>query len=233
MPFLFQRRYGPEHRAMSRNYVHTCLEQSLAASGLTDATGQPLSFKPHDFRRLFLTDAIRSGLPPHIAAKIAGHKVLDTTMGYAAIYPEDVVAHHRAFIARRRSLRPCEEYREIMPEEWQDFLGHFELRKVALGICTRDYGTPCVHEHACIRCPQLRPDPAEMPRLQGIRANLQDRLAEAKEHGWLGEVVAIEASLTAADQKLAGMRQLASRHTTIHLGMPDFRRDVGRASRPS
>jgi hypothetical protein len=67
-------------------------------------------------------------------------------MGYAAIYSDDVIAHHRAFIARRRAERPGEEYRNLTPEEWQEFLDHFELRKVALGICTRDYGTPCVHD---------------------------------------------------------------------------------------
>jgi len=149
MPFLFQRRHGPENRAISRNYVSKCLHRLAEASGLTDAAGQPLSFTAHDFRRLFLTDAIRSGLPPHIAAKIAGHRVLDTTMGYAAIYPEDVISHHRAFIARRRSLRPGGEYRDVTPEEWQEFIGHFELRRVALGICTRDYGSSCQHEHAC------------------------------------------------------------------------------------
>src|SRR5208282_1612061 len=108
----------------------------------------------------FATEALRSGLPPHIAAKILGHADLGTTMGYAAIYSEDVVAHHRAFIARRRALRPGEEYRDLTPEEWDQFLHHFELRKVALGVCTRDFGTPCVHEHSCVRCPQLRPDPA-------------------------------------------------------------------------
>ncbi|MFE7571449.1 site-specific integrase [Streptomyces sp. NPDC057539] len=59
--------------------------------------GDPLEWRPHDFRRIFVTDAIRSGLPPHIAAKICGHAALDTTMGYAAIYPEDVITHHRAF----------------------------------------------------------------------------------------------------------------------------------------
>ena len=218
---------------MSRNYVHKCLDRAVAASGLTDATGQPLRFTPHDFRRLFLTDAIRSGLPPHIAAKIAGHRVLDTTMGYAAIYPEDVITHHRAFIARRRSLRPGEEYRDLSAEEWQEFLGHFELRKVALGVCTRDYGTPCQHEHACVRCPQLRPDPAQMPRLEEIHINLLDRLSEAQEQGWLGEVAAIEASIAAAGQKLTAMRQLAAKHTTVHLGMPDFRPDAGRSSKDS
>jgi hypothetical protein len=36
-----------------------------------------------DKRRIFVTDAIRSGLPPHIAAKVCGHSTVDTTMGYA------------------------------------------------------------------------------------------------------------------------------------------------------
>ncbi|MFE1091721.1 integrase [Streptomyces sp. NEAU-PBA10] len=146
----------------------------------------------------------------------------------SAIYPEDVITHHRAFIACRRSLRPSEEYREPTAQEWRDFLDHFELRKVALGVCARDFGAPCVHEHACIRCPALRPDPAQMPRLQEIHAKLGDRLSEAKEQGWLGEVAAIEASLAAAEQKLTTMRDVAARHTTVHLGMPDFRSSAGR-----
>lgn len=183
MPFLFQRRCGPEDRATPRNYIYTCLNDALAASGLTGPGDEQLRYTPHDFRRIFVTDALRSGLPPHIAARICGHRMVDTTLGYAAIYPEDVINHHRSFIARRRSLRPSEEYREPTAQEWQDFLAHFELRKVALGVCARDFGTPCVHEHACIRCPVLRPDPEQMPRLEEIHANLIDRLQEAKEQG--------------------------------------------------
>ncbi|AXI76476.1 tyrosine-type recombinase/integrase [Peterkaempfera bronchialis] len=202
MPFLFQRRCGSEDRAIPRNDIYTCLNDALAASGLTGPGNEQLRYTPHDFRRIFMTDALRSGLPPHIAARICGHRMVDTTLGYAAIYPEDVINHHRFFIARRRSLRPGEEYREPTAQEWQDFLAHFELRKVALGTCARDFGTPCVHEHACIRCPVLRPDPEQMPRLKEIHANLLDRLQEAKEQGWLGEVAAIEASLAAAEQKL-------------------------------
>jgi hypothetical protein len=230
MPFLFQRTFNIEHRHMTRAYVAGCLNRAVAASGLTDAANSPLTFTPHDFRRIFVTDAIRGGLPPHIAAAICGHQLLDTTMGYAAIYPEDVITHHRAFIARRRAQRPSEEYRDLTPEEWDEFLGHFELRKVALGVCTRDYGTPCIHEHACVRCPQLRPDPAQAPRLQEVRANLLDRLHEATEHGWLGEVAAIETSIAAADRKLEAMRQIAAKHTVTHLGMPDFRAATGRST---
>jgi hypothetical protein len=76
----------------------------------------------------------------------------------------------------------------------------------------------------------LRPDPARLPRLKEIRANLLDRMHEAKDHGWLGKVAAIEASLAAADRKLKAMRLLAARHTVTHLGMPDFRAATGRST---
>ena len=117
----------------------------------------------HDFRRLFITDAIVHGMPPHIAQLVAGHRDINTTMGYKAVYPEEVINGHRAFIARRRALRPGEEYRTPTDEEWAEFVGHFEHRKVAIGDCGRSYDTPCIHEHSCLRCPLLRPDPAARP----------------------------------------------------------------------
>ncbi len=109
---------------------------------------------------------------------------------------------------------------------------NFELRKVALGVCGRDYGTPCAHENACVRCPLLRVDPAQIPRLEEIHANLADRLQEANEQGWLGEVAAIETTMAAAARKLEAMRDLATRttSTSIHLGMPDICPSAGRRS---
>lgn len=226
MPFLFQRRFGTEDRPLTRSYIRECLVAMSQAAEIT-AGGQPLEWRPHDFRRIFVTDAIRSGLPPHIAAKVCGHSTVDTTTGYAAIYPVDVIEHHRAFIARRRAERPSEEYRELTTAEWDEFLAHFELRKVALGTCGRDHGTPCQHENACVRCPLLRVDPAQMPRLEEIHTNLVDRLAEANQQGWLGEVAAIETTMAAAAQKLEAMR--AARSMTVHLGLPELRSSVGRS----
>jgi hypothetical protein len=57
---------------------------------------------------------------------------------------------------------------------------NFQLRKLELGECGRPYGTPCKHEHACIRCPSLRLDPRSRSRLVEIIANLRDRIEEAK-----------------------------------------------------
>lgn len=36
----------------------------------------------------------------------------------------DVIAHHRAFIARRRAERTSEEYRELTAAGWDQFLAH-------------------------------------------------------------------------------------------------------------
>jgi len=147
MPLLLQRRLGTENRPIGTDAVRDLLDSALAHSGLTDLDGKPLKFQPHDFRRLFITDAVMNGMPPHIAQLVVGHRDVNTTMGYKAVYPEEVINGHRAFIARRRTIRPGEEYRTPTDEEWEEFLGHFERRKVALGECGRAYSSPCIHEH--------------------------------------------------------------------------------------
>jgi hypothetical protein len=103
------------------------------------------------------------GHPPHIAQVIAGHRDINVTLGYKAVYPDEAIQAHLAFLARRRALRPTEEYRSPTDTEWQEFLGQFERRKVATGICGRALGTPCIHEHSCLRCALHWPDPALRP----------------------------------------------------------------------
>ncbi|XVQ86470.1 tyrosine-type recombinase/integrase [Microbispora siamensis] len=230
MPLLFQWRVRLEDRPLSVTPLRTFLNHALQACALSDASGRPLRFTFHDFRRIFVTDAVMHGMPPHIAQLVAGHRDINTTMGYKAVYPEEVINGHRAFITRRRALRPSQEYRTPTDEEWEEFLGHFQRRKLSLGTCGRSYDTPCIHEHACIRCPLLRPDPAQRPRLADICANLTDRIAEAERHGWTGEVDGLKVSLTAAQHKLAQMDEIATRRnsTLLSLGMPSFPSIAGR-----
>ena len=202
-----------EHRAVSETSLRQYLDHALAAIGIIDAGGRTLRYTFHDFRRLFITDAIMHGMPPHIAQLVAGHRDINTTMGYKAVYPEEVINGHRAFIARRRELRPSEEYRTPSDEEWTEFLGHFERRKVAIGDCGRSYDTPCIHEHSCLRCPLLRPDPDERRRLTQIHDNLQARIAEAETHRWFGEAEGPKVSLAGARNKLAQMDQMTANNS--------------------
>ena len=228
MPLLFQRRFGAENRAIPRRGIETALARAVDRAGLTGPGGTRLEFTPHDFRRIFVTDAVMSGLPPHIAQVICGHRSIDTTMGYKATYPEETIEAHRAWIARRRTTRPSAEYRTPTEQEWEEFLGHFQRRKVSLGTCGRAYNTGCTHEHACIRCPMLQPDPGQRPRLVEVRDNLRDRITEARDQGWLGEIEGLQISLAAADSKLTDLDRLTTRRTTVHLGMPTLDRLAGR-----
>jgi integrase len=234
MPLLLQRRLGTENRPIGTDAVRDLLDSALAHSGLTDPDGKPLKFQPHDFRRLFITDAVMNGMPPHIAQLVVGHRDVNTTMGYKAVYPEEVINGHRAFITRRRKMRPGEEYRTPTDEEWEEFLGHFERRKVALGECGRAYSSPCIHEHSCIRCPLLRVEPGQRQRLANIRSNLTARIAEAHREGWLGEAEGLQVSLAAAEAKLAQVDSLiARRRDAVSLGMPSFPDIAGRAVAPT
>ncbi|PQP26752.1 tyrosine-type recombinase/integrase [Rhodococcus opacus] len=231
MPLLFQRAIGLETRPIPIGGVRDLISGALARSGLTDTAGRPLDFAPHDFRRLFTTDAVMNGMPPHIAQLILGHRDINTTMGYKAVYPEEAIDGHRAFIARRRALRPSEEYRRPTDAEWEEFLGHFERRRLALGDCGRAYGTGCIHEHSCVRCPLLRVDPAQRHRLVDIRDNLITRIAEAEHKGWVGEAEGLRVSLAATREKLAEIGTAVARgNATVALGIPGFRELAGRTA---
>jgi integrase len=221
-PLLFQRRFRGYDQALQEPTLRDMLAAAITRAGIAaPATGQPLSYTPHDFRRMFITDAVLNGLPPHIAQVIAGHRDINVTMGYKAVYPDEAIQAHRAFLARRRALRPGEEYRAPTDAEWQQFLGHFERRKVAAGTCGRAFATPCPHEHACIRCPMLWPDPAQRHRLTEIRDNLTARIAEAEREGWHGETEGLRISLAGAEDKLTQISRRTA--TTADLGIPSIR----------
>jgi site-specific recombinase XerD len=231
MPLLFQWRRRMENRPVGETSLRTYLDHALGALGVKDTSGHLMRYTFHDFRRLFITDAIMHGMPPYIAQLVAGHRDINTTMGYKAVYPEEVINSHRAFISRRRALRPSEEYRTPTDEEWAQFVGHFAHRKVAVGDCGRSYDTPCIHEHSCLRCPLLRPDPAARPRLVQIRDNLIARITEAESNHWLGEAEGLKVSLAGAETKLAQMDQIsAQRNHPVQLGIPSFADAAGRTS---
>jgi hypothetical protein len=210
LPYLFQRQWRSQGAVMNPGTVGTLLAKACRRADLVDSAGSPLTFTPHDFRRFFATEAVNGGLPIHIAAKLLGHLDLNTTKGYVAVYPEEVIRQYQGHLVRRRGSRPAIEYREPSEKEWEEFSTHFRHRKMALGDCYRPYGTPCPHEHACVRCPMSRMDPVQLARLLQIEENTRTLLAEAREHGWDGEVQGLEETLHHIGEKKAqGERMMA------------------------
>ena len=112
LPHLFQRKAGWRNYAMAGGAIRRLLVDTLRRAGLRDNAGAELNFTPHDFRRIFATEVVSGGLPVHIAAKLLGHRSLATTQAYLAIFDDDLIRAYRAYLSRRRTIRPPVEYRE-------------------------------------------------------------------------------------------------------------------------
>ena len=223
LPFLFQHQIGALRSVFSNSWALGTLRRVCdeLASAHPEFTGA--RFTPHDFRRIFATELVNNGLPIHIGAALLGHTNLQTTRGYVAVFDEDVVRHYQQFLQHRRELRPTEEYRATTEQEWTEFEEHFDKRKVELGGCARPYGTPCAHEHACIRCPLLQINPKMLPRLDELEADLLTRKARAESEGWLGEIEGLDLTISFLRDKRDQTRRL-SRPSATHLGMPTLTR---------
>ncbi|WP_309484560.1 tyrosine-type recombinase/integrase [Streptomyces himalayensis] len=219
LPYLFQRVQSGTPRALSTSGVRQIVLNAAKALIPTHPEFAEIRFAPHDFRRLFATDLVNNGLPIHIGAALLGHLDIQTTRGYVAVFDEDVIAHYTEFLDRRRAKRPPTEYRRPTDEEWSDFQEHFDKRKVELGSCGRPYGTPCQHEHACLRCPMLSINPKMLPRLDELEADLLARRQRAIDEGWRGEVDGLDLTLRFLRSKRAQAHRAAAT-TSVDLGMP-------------
>lgn len=150
-------------RVLSEAAVKRLFDRTLEFTGLRDQAREPPRYTPHDFRRMFATEAVTGGLPVHIAGRILGHRTLTTTQAYLAVFQDDLIRTYRGFLDRRRADRPQEEYREPTAREWRDFQQHFELRKVSLGTCGRPYGTPASTNTPAFAALSFRRIPARSP----------------------------------------------------------------------
>ena len=220
MPYLFQRQIGGVRRVASPATILNNLRKRCQIIGETNPAFRGLHFTAHDFRRLFATDLVNNGLPIHIGAALLGHLSIGTTQGYVAVFEGDVIRHVQDFLARRRAMRPEEEYRPVTEEEWQEFEEHFDKRKVELGSCGRPYGTSCQHEHACLRCAQLHVNPKMLPRLDELESDLEERRKRATAEGWLGEIEGVDLTLQCLRDKRADALRLTRITRQVDLGMP-------------
>ena len=151
--------------------------------------------------------------PGFLSTSLPSSPVTTTSTPPAATYPTEVIEHYQQFIARRRPGRPIEEYREPTANELTEFGEHFGRRRVELGDCVRPYGTGCTHEHACIRCSFLQIEPGQADRLASIQADINERIAAARDNGWLGDVEQLQLTLGHITDKQAKIRHLLD---TLH-----------------
>ncbi|MDO0929834.1 site-specific integrase [Streptomyces sp. TG1A-8] len=219
LPYLFQTVHSSSQRGMSSTTVWRIVRRACNELAATHPEFANVHFALHDFRRLFATELVNNGLPIHIGAALLGHLDIRTTRGYVAVFDEDVISHYHQFLARRRAARPTDEYREPTRDEWEDFQEHFDKRRVELGSCGRPYGTPCAHEHACIRCPMLSINPKMLPRLDELEEDLLARRERAVAEDWRGEIDGLDLTLTFLRSKREQARRF-QRSGQVSLGLP-------------
>ncbi|MDX2676330.1 tyrosine-type recombinase/integrase [Streptomyces sp. NY05-11A] len=222
MPFLFQRGSRGGRGVISPNTIANRIRTLCRELAESNPAFVGLTFAPHDFRRLFATEIVNNGLPIHIGAALLGHLNIETTGGYVAVFNEDVVRHYQEYLARRRAVRPVEEYRSATSDEWDEFQEHFDRRKVELGNCARPYGTPCQHEHACLRCPMLQVNPKMVSRLNELEDDLEARRKQAETEGWLGEIEGIDLTLQFLREKRKQALRSEQPGRSVDLGIPSF-----------
>jgi site-specific recombinase XerD len=219
MPFLFQSLHSGTQRAMSTTSVWRMIRRATEELVPTHPEFADIMFSAQDFRRLFATELVNNGLPIHIGAALLGHLNIQTTRGYVAVFDEDVIGHYQQYLAQRRAERPAEEYRDPTPGEWDDFQEDFDKRRVELGSCGRPYGTPCQHEHACIRCPMLSINPKMLPRLDELEEDLVARRRRAVQEDWRGEIEGLDLTLAFLRSKREQARRF-ERTGPVSLGIP-------------
>ncbi|WP_133806123.1 tyrosine-type recombinase/integrase [Kribbella caucasensis] len=82
LPYLFQRLNGLHRSAMTPTTIRRRLQECCTALAKIHPEFEGVRFAPHDFRRLFATELVNSGLPIHIGAALLGHLSIETTRGY-------------------------------------------------------------------------------------------------------------------------------------------------------
>jgi integrase len=96
LPFLVQRLGGSTRAVIGTGTVLLRIRRICATIAESNPAFRGLRLTPHDFRRIFATELVNSGLPIHIGAALLGHLNVQTTRGYVAVFDEDVVRHYQA-----------------------------------------------------------------------------------------------------------------------------------------
>lgn len=94
-PYLFPKMNGcvteKETGHMGSGSVQSCLKKLGIRSGVENV-------HPHRFRRTCATNALRSGMPIELVAKMLGHEKFDTTKIYLDIADEEVMIAHKKYV---------------------------------------------------------------------------------------------------------------------------------------
>jgi hypothetical protein len=166
---------------IGKTTIRSMLISLLRRAAAKDHEGQPLDVAPHDCRRLFASEHLNNGTPPHVVQALLGHERLDTVMIYAKLYPQTLVETYRRHVRGvYQAVHGPESLRAPTAEEWTRLAENCELRDMGTHLCALPAGEHCPKGLVCLGCVHAQPKKSALPVFEKMHASHARALQRAE-----------------------------------------------------
>jgi site-specific recombinase XerD len=209
-PYLLQGRNRPN--AIGQTTLRARLADLSRRAGARLHDGRALIVQPHDCRRVFASEHLNNGTPPHVLSALLGHERLDTVMIYAKLYPGTLLeAYRRHMRGLYQSVHGDDVLRAPTAEEWAALARSCEVRDMGAHLCALPAGEHCPKGLVCLGCAHAQPKKSATPLFERMRVSHARQLERAEaRHEPLGQLAARRQELHRIDQALRRVRDLTT-----------------------
>ena len=209
-PYLLQGRTRPN--MIGRSTIRDMLAGMSQRAGARTYDGQPLLVHPHDCRRVFASEHLNNGTPPHVLRALLGHERLDTVMIYAKLYPGALVEAYRRHVrGLYQSVHGDDVLQAPTAQEWEALARSCDFRDMGAHLCALPAGEHCPKGLICLGCAHAQPKKSAMPIFEGMRASHARQLERAEARGEpLGQIAARREELRRIEGALRRTQELAT-----------------------
>lgn len=208
-PYLLQGRTRPH--MIGRSTIRAGLVELSRQASARRHDGTPLDIGPHDCRRVFASEHLNNGTPPHVLRALLGHERLDTVMIYAKLYPGTLIEEYRRHVRGvYQAVHGPEVLRAPTADEWTALERSCELRDMGTHLCALPTGDHCPKGLVCLGCVHAQPKKSALPLFEKMRANHARELARAEaRHEPLGQLASRRLELARLDQAVRRAQELS------------------------
>jgi site-specific recombinase XerD len=208
-PYLLQGRTRPH--MIGKSTIRAGLVELSRKAGARRHDGSRLDIAPHDCRRVFASEHLNNGTPPHVLRALLGHERLDTVMIYAKLYPGTLVEEYRRHVRGvYQTVHGPEVLKAPTAQEWVALERSCGLRDMGTHLCALPAGDYCPKGLVCLGCVHAQPKKAALPLFENMRANHARELARAEaRHEPLGQIASRRLELARLDQAVRRANELS------------------------
>jgi len=162
---------------------------AVAAAGLCDAAGRPLTVTPHQLRHTYATTLANAGMSLQALMALLGHVTPEMTIRYATLAsPTLRGAYDEAMGKMRRQLTLTPVGRPIVPDKVAWLASEMLKTRVAHGYCSRHESQgACPYANICETCDNYTPAAEFEPALTDQLADVRTLQDDAEQRGWTAE----------------------------------------------